>query len=408
VVIPVYFFKLKVRKGESLFLRERLGLKLPSVRNKGDSLWFHAVSVGEILSLQNLLREIKIRHPEWKIYLSTLTNSGMRLAKEKIFFADEIFFIPFDFKIAVKRYFNHLQPKVLILAESEFWPNLLREGRRQARAIILVNGRISPRSFRFYRKFRVLMVKVLRNIDYFSVQTEKDRKALEMIGVSPSLIEVTGNLKSEVKSPQFTDSEIEEMKKNIGLPLDYRVIVAGSTHKGEEEILIEVFSKGKRINPKIALILAPRHPERAKEVERLCTSFPLKTVCRKKVLPSSRWDILILDTLGELSTFYALCDAAFIGGSLIPWGGHNFLEAAFYKKPIFFGRHMENFSSLAEEFIRRGAARMICSREELLEFFLAENDELWREMGERAGEALNNLGGATEKTIEIIENFMLG
>ncbi len=406
IYIPLYFVRIKLIRRENLFLRERLGFRLKDVNTKRKSIWIHAVSVGEVLSLQNLIKKIKERHPAWIIHFSTLTNTGMRVAKEKLVDADHIFFIPIDFTHVVRKFFNILKPRVFILAESEFWPNLLREAKKQTKGVLLINGRISPQSFKRYIRFKFFAKKILKNIDLFLVQTERDKENLEEIGVNSGLVEVVRNLKSEVNLPLLTKEELLSLKRDLSIPVTKIVIVAGSTRKGEERKLLEAYARARSMREDLLLILAPRRPERFDEVERICQDFRFKVMRRTLVSPKTQWDVLILDTIGELAQFYALSDVAFVGGSLVPWGGQNLLEPAFCKKPIFFGPHMENFSFLAEKFVKSGAARIINRKEDLVEMFLIQDEKFLEEMGKKAKETLNSLQGATEKTIKAIEALM--
>jgi 3-deoxy-D-manno-octulosonic-acid transferase len=406
IYIPVYFVKIKLSRGESLFLRERLGLRLRDASTQRQSLWIHAVSVGEVLSLQNLIKRIKEKHPAWAIHFSTLTNTGMRVAKEKLVDVDHIFYVPLDFKHVVRKFFKTLRPSVFVLAESELWPNLLREAKKKTKGVLLINGRISSRSFKRYSRFKFIAKKILKNIDLFLVQTEKDKENLERIGVNSGAVEVAKNLKSEINLPPLTEEDLLRLKTDLSIPRTKRVIVAGSTRKGEERELIEAYSQAKSIEENLLLILAPRHPKRFDEVERICQDFPFKVTRRTQVSPNKQWDILILDTIGDLAHFYALSDVSFVGGSLVPWGGQNLLEPAFYKKPIFFGPHMENFAFLAEKFVQSGAARIINENKDLVEMFLTSDEKSLEKMGSSAKETLNSLQGATEITIKAIETMM--
>jgi 3-deoxy-D-manno-octulosonic-acid transferase len=401
-----YFVRIKLIRGESFFIRERLGHNLNRGISEKKAIWFHAVSVGEVLSLQNLIKKIKEKHPDWQVHFSTLTNTGMSVAREKLTDADHLFFVPMDFAFLVRKFFRALKPKVFVLAESEFWPNLIREAKKSTDGVLLINGRISPRSFKKYFRVRALTKKVLRDIDLFLVQTAEDKAKLERIGVSSELVRVTGNLKAEIDLPSFTPEDILGIKKNMSISASKKVVVAGSTRNGEERKLLESFVRAKKVREDLVLIMAPRHPERFAEVETLCQEFSLQAVRRTRVMPHSQWEVLILDTIGELAQFYALCDLAFIGGSLVPWGGHNLLEPAFYSKPVFFGPHMKNFAYLAEIFTGAGAARVAHEGKDLVEMFLMRDERILAEMGEKAKQTLISLQGATEKAIQAIEDMM--
>lgn len=405
VYIPVAFVRFHLLKREPLFLARRLGLRRLGIPPEGKVLWIHAVSVGEVLSLQNLVRTLKAKHPDWIMYCSCLTNTGYRLAKEKLE-ADGFFFIPLDFRWVVRRFFRHLRPEVLVITESEFWPNLLREAARLTRGVVLVNGRISDRSFSRYKRIKPFTRRVLSSINQFLVQTERDREMFVRLGIPPDRIHVAGNLKAEIDLPHFSAETLAILRSRLNIPDSARVVTAGSLHPGEEELLLEAFSRARKKNPDLRLILAPRHPSRAAEVEQECRRYPVALQKKSSPQLQPKWDVLIVDTLGELPEFYAVADAAFVGGSLVPVGGHNLLEPAYYAKPIFFGPHMQNFSHLAEIFIQMGAATVVRGLEDLARMFasLAENE--LQQAGEKARATLESLRGATEKTVRTIEKLM--
>jgi len=403
---PLYWVKLRLLRGESLHFKERLGLGLPSVDPSGKSCWIHAVSVGEVLSLGNLIRKLRDRHPDWIIHFSCLTHSGFHVAKTKLSGVDNFFFIPLDFKCLVNRFFKRLNPDLFILAESEFWPNLLRAAKKQARGVLLVNGRISHRTARRYKRFKFFVKKLLKNVDFFLVQTERERDILTEMDIGGDKIEVVGNLKAEIDLPFFSDLERNAFRNDIGILETHHVVVAGSTHKGEEDKLLRAMVEAQKKGVSVLLILAPRHLARVDEVRKLCAKHGLKCELRSKFGAGTPWDVLILDTMGELAQFYALSDAAFIGGSLIPWGGQNLLEPAFYSRPIFFGPSMENFAVLAETFVQSGAARMIHAPADLIQVFWPQDKEDLCRMGSKAKETLESLRGATDKTISAIERMM--
>jgi 3-deoxy-D-manno-octulosonic-acid transferase len=405
-LLPIYWVRNRFIRRESLHLRERLGWPLPDATAWNETLWIHAVSVGEVLSLQKLLERIRSRHPDWKVLVSSLTHSGLTLAREKLPQADGVICIPLDFRWNVRRFMRAIQPRVLVLVESEIWPHLLREAGRWARSVLVINGRISARTGRRYFRVKRLMRRVLEPVDLFQVQTPADRSRLEEIGIEPERIQVCGNLKAEISLPVFGSEEVERRKRALGLAESHGVVVAGSTHRGEEEPLLRAFAAARKSRPGLRLILAPRHIDRIPEVIRLMGSQGVRACLRSGVKPEDDWDALILDTLGELAEFYALADAAFIGGSLIPWGGQNLLEPAFYAKPVFFGPHMNNFAHLVEIFLRNDAARVVKGEGELEAMFLMENRSELERMGARARKTLESLRGATEHALNAIESGM--
>jgi len=404
--LPLYVVRARLVRRESICLAPRLGLGLKPAPSGRKTLWIHAVSVGEVLSLQSLVRKIKKEHPEWIVLFSSLTPSGLRLAREKLVEADRVFTVPLDFRWIVRKFFARLQPDVFVLAESEFWPNLLREAGEKAKGVLVINGRISPKSFRRYLRVKPLIRRVLTSVDRFLVQSDRDRTFLLDLGVTPEKVEVAGNLKCDLEPPVVTVGEVEERRKQLGVPQGIRVVVAGSVRKGEETPLVEAFAAARREDGDVRLVIAPRHLERAAEAERICQKYGLSVSRRTTLKPGTEWDVLILDTFGELAFLYALSDRAFIGGSLVPWGGHNLLEPAFFGKPVFFGPHMENFAHLAEAFLQAGAARLVVTHRDLVDMFSSARDEELREMGKRAREALRSLQGATEKSLRAIEKWM--
>ncbi|MFQ6070327.1 MAG: 3-deoxy-D-manno-octulosonic acid transferase [Candidatus Aminicenantales bacterium] len=405
-LFPCYFFKKKIIRGESLNVKARLGWGLKPLRKGDNSFWIHAVSVGEVLSLQKLVAELKRRHSSWLINFSTLTPTGMKMAEEKLSGVDNFFYLPFDFAFALRKAYRLFSPKLLILAESEFWPNLLKIAKERKVNVLLVNGRISERSFRRYKALRFLAKKILNNVDLFLVQTEKDKERLEKIGVDSRKIRFAGNLKAEIELPIFSDKEVKRLKEELNIGAEEKVIIAGSTRKREEEELLRALAETKKLRRDLKLILAPRHLDRVDEVEKMSRNLGFRVERKTKLGSPQDWDVLILDTLGELARSYALSDMVFVGGSLVPWGGHNLLEPAFYAKPVFFGPYMKNFAFFAERFLASDAARIVNNWKDLALAFQDIGSKQQQEMGKRAKSTLNSLQGATEKTIGVIEKFM--
>lgn len=406
--LPFYAVRMKISRKGRVFLKERLGFRPPGPGAGKDSLWIHAVSVGEVLSLQNLVKDLKAAHPEWDIYFSSLTDAGIRQAENKLGSSARVFVVPLDFAGCVRRILRAVRPGVLVLAESEFWPNLLREASRATRGIILVNGRISERSFCRFRRFRSLAKKLLGRVEVFLVQTAEDKERLEKLGIDPGRIRVSGNLKCETRLPSFRAEDLGRMKDALGIGARSMVVVAGSTHKGEEEQLLEALYKARSRNADLRLILAPRHIERTADLEKMARGMGFRVERRTQAGRGAPWDVLLLDTIGELACIYAISDLAFIGGSLVDWGGQNLLEPAYYGRPICFGPHMNNFSHLAEIFVRNGAAKIVRNVEELETIMRLDGARELEEMGNRAKAMLGALSGATDMTVKAIEALMAG
>jgi 3-deoxy-D-manno-octulosonic-acid transferase len=405
-VVPAYFVRLRVLKREPLHLAERLGLKARTRPSDSPCLWIHAVSVGEVLSLQNLVHSLKAKHPGWEIAFSTLTNTGYRMAASKLRDVDHLFFVPFDFARPVRRVIRSLRPDLLVLAESEFWPRLLREAKRAGVPMLVVNGRISERTGRRLKRLRVFARPLLKNVDSFLVQSARDGERLKAAGVSADRLSVSGNLKCETRLPAYGPDAVRAFKAELSLSPDHKVLVAGSIHPGEDERLGRAFREARARRSDLVLVLAPRHPDKFDNVERIFSNGAFVVRRKSKLEPGQSWDVLILDTFGELTRFYALADVAFIGGSLVPWGGQNLLEPAYYGKPIFFGPHMKNFADLADTFVQGGAAKVVASDRDLEEMFQMADPDGLRRIGERARAILTSLQGATDITLAAIEGVL--
>ncbi|MGC2697846.1 MAG: 3-deoxy-D-manno-octulosonic acid transferase, partial [Candidatus Angelobacter sp.] len=339
-------------------LGERLGFVPARLKDaKPGSIWVHAVSVGEVLAVSRLITDFKGAYPETQIFVSTTTATGQRLARER--FGDErCFFMPLDIGFAVRGYLRTLQPWLLILAETEFWPNLLHLARKRGTVVAIVNARISDRSFPRYRRFRWFFSRVLSQVDLFLAQTAVDAERLREIGAAPERVRVSGNLKFDI-SPGSPSKLTQDLRQAISK--DPPVIVCGSTAEGEEALLLEAFKLVQRQFPQVVMILAPRHPERFDKVADVITSLDLPSVRRSAWTAGVPLDggIFLLDSVGELASVYALANIAFVGGSLVPTGGHNILEPAQYGATIVVGPHTFNFREIVNIFETGHAIRTV-------------------------------------------------
>jgi len=403
---PVYYVKNLLKKKKALNFNARFGLGIQGKQLPHPSIWFHAVSVGEVLCLRRLVQELKQRHPDWSIYCSTLTETGQKTAVDNLKSVDQFIYVPVDLGWVVKRFFKILQPSLFAVVETEIWPHLLRGAKRNTNGVLMVNGRVSSASARKYSKVRWFIRCVLKNVDCFLMQTEEDSQRLSCLGVESDRMKIIGNLKSDIILPEMDGSERATLRKELSLEQDIKVFIAGSTHPEEDTRLLQVYKKASSLNKSLFLILAPRHPHRAEEVSRVCRDLSLGCVRRSLMPAAGKWDVMILDTIGELTRFYDFSDCAYVGGSLVPKGGQNLLEPAFYAKPIFFGPHMENFAELADRFVQSKAARIVRDDEEIIEMFLLKDWNALLEMGKKAQKELQGLQGATDKTIQEIETFM--
>jgi 3-deoxy-D-manno-octulosonic-acid transferase len=418
IVLSPYFLYQALRHNKYVgSFGQRLGI-LPVSFNLDaeESIWVHAVSVGEVLAARPLISELKRRYPALRLFLSTTTMSGQQLARRSVSDVDAVFYFPFDWTFTVRRTLRLVRPRLFVMVETEIWPNLLRECRRQGIKTVLVNGRISHRSFPRYRFVRPLFRRVLGDIDRFCVQGEETARRLIDLGADASLISITGSLKFE--SLQATPAPTpgrgaERVLRFFHISPNRQVFLAGSTSKAEEEAAIvrafnRVRTSGACVNA--LLIIAPRHPERFGEVERLCRQEGL-SIARRTDLPidaEPKVDAVILDTIGELAALYQVATAVFVGGSLVPVGGHNILEPAVYAKPIVFGPHMENFREIAEAFVANGAAIQVRNERELQEAILGlMNDPVRRaRLGAAARALIDANRGARDKTMTVIADIL--
>jgi 3-deoxy-D-manno-octulosonic-acid transferase len=396
-------------------LSERLG-KLPcavlsAASGARGSIWVHAVSVGEVLAGLPLARAMKERFPERKLFVSTTTRTGQELARERMKFADGVFYFPMDWAFSVRRVMRVLQPGLIVILETEIWPNFLREARRAGVPVIFVNGRISEKSFKRYNALTGIFGEFLRwalnDAALFLMQSEKDAQRLLELGAVEERVEVTGNLKYDF-APPHTSAIGDWLEKQMAEQERWPVVVAGSVVEDEEEPVLAAFDIVERAWRRALLVLAPRKPERFDAAARIAEERGWKVARRSQLSLDApldeEADLLLLDTVGELAGLYRLADAVFVGGSLVPRGGHNILEPAVFAQPPVFGPHMENFQEMAAEFLAARAAVQVANERELGETWveLIRGEERRRRMGESAKALVEANRGATAKSLERI------
>jgi len=410
---PYYLWRLR---GKILSLpdwRERLGYLparlAPAARTEDSgALWVHAVSVGETLAAARLVWDLQREFPERKLFLSCVTRAGREVGEKRFPGMAGHFYLPLDFRSSVRRVLGRLRPALLLIVETELWPNLLRAAHESGARVVLVNARLSDRSFRGYSLARPFMRRILECVDWIGAQTPKDAERFIQLGAVAERVDVTGNLKFDGEPPRITELA---GKLRAGLETSRRgpVIVAASTMPGEEPILLQAWNEIRTQHPQAILILAPRHPNRFEEVSRLLSgagrTFVRRTTLEKNSQEFARQlaapETLLLDTIGELAGIFELADIVFVGGSLVPTGGHNLLEPAYWGKPILYGPHMENFRDIAQLFTRAGAAVQVSNSSDLARVILQlmRDDERRRKMGDRAAQLMEEGLGATERTM---------
>lgn len=398
----------KYREG----LAERMG-RVPTFpdRHGRPAIWLHAVSVGEVLAVSRLAGELDRAFPEFYLLISTTTRTGQELARQR-FGAERVFYCPLDLPWAVRTYLNALQPRLLILAETEFWPNLLSGCFRRGIPVAVVNARVSDRSWPRYRRLKRLWRPFLSQIARVLAQSETDAERLLGLGCLADRVSVAGNLKFDVRAA----AEADATRLLKALAGGMRFVVAGSTLEGEEAALLEAWPRILSADSKLVLVLAPRHPERFTAVAVLLERSGVSWVKRSDWRPEGEsslqplrpGQIVLLDSIGELASVYSLATVTFVGGSLIPAGGHNPLEPAQFGVPIVMGPNYVNFRAIAENLLAHDALR-IATKKELASTLIAllKDPAAAGPMGERARHVFDQQAGATGRCLEALRELLL-
>lgn len=394
-------------------LSQRLGFLPLSVNvDREPSIWVHAVSVGEVLTTRALVQDLKDRYPHLKLFLSTTTLTGQQVARSRVPRVDGVFYFPFDLPWVVARTLNLLQPKLFVMMETEIWPHLLRQCRTRGIRTILVNGRISGRSYPRYRLARRFFRRVLADIDVCCMQSAESARRLVEIGADRARVSVTGSLKFDSMdwAAGVAARGQDRVLRFFRVPEQRLVLIAGSTLRGEEPPVFAAFHRLRLAHPGALLVVAPRHPERFGEVEQRARDEGFRVV-RRTDLPidaDPRADVVILDTIGELGRLFQVATLAFIGGSLVDAGGHNILEHAVFGKPIVFGESMHNFAEIADSFLSAGAAVQVRSAAELTSVLvdLAADPVRRASLGAAARALVEANRGARDRTLTAIDALL--
>jgi len=411
ILVPYYLIR-GVRYGKTRRgIRERLG-SYPDGFIDGlhgrQVIWVHAVSVGETRAAAPLLGALRARYPDAVLLLSHVTETGREVALQ-VTEADHCIFFPFDLSWVVRRVLRRIRPAVVVLMETEIWPNFVRAARHEGIPVLLVNGRISDRSLRRYRLAGTLLQQVLADISVFCMQTALDARRMRLLGAPPERLLVTGNLKFDMPEPPLAVTSCSELRQRFRVPADSLIWVAGSTHAGEEELVVDVYRQLLDKHPNLFLILVPRRPERIRQVVDELDKSQVHNILRSTIAsdeqPLQPGDVLLVDTIGEMLTFYAMADLVFVGGSLVPVGGHNILEAALLAKPVLFGPHMQNFKEIAGLMRKAQGGLPVADRDDLYHQvrLLLDNPAERRRLGENGHNLLLQNRGATARTLVEID-----
>lgn len=370
-------------------------------------VWIHAVSVGETKAILPVLRLFKERHPEVKVLFSTVTQTGNRTAeKDASGLIDALIYFPLDLSWVVKKVLREVRPKTFIVVEKEIWPNIFNALERSSVPIIVVNGTISDRSFRRFSRFRPVFKDIFGKVSFFCARTDEDRKRAIGSGVKEDRAETTGNIKFDIKPISPDEGYLDSLKKALDIKTGSPVIVAGSTHPGEEDIVLEAYKSLSGEFKGLKLILAPRHPERFTEVESLIKKTGLSYSRRSS---GGCGDIVLLDTVGELLVVYSFATVAIVGGSLVDGiGGHNLLEPALFGKPVVYGPYLTSYLYMAEMLEGAGGGVRVRDGNELFKSLktLLSDERSREKAGENARRVVEENRGAAKRTVEVIERFL--
>ena len=371
-------------------------------------IWLHAVSVGEVVAATELIREMRKALPDWVIAVSTTTETGQKLARERLGGESPVFYLPLDFAVLARRYLKALHPELLVLMESELWPNLMKECANAGIPIAVINARISDRSFPRYRRLKGLWTPLLKHVSLFLAQSEETASRLIQIGAPAERVHTSGNLKYDIRATDETAMTVLLREK---IPVGTKVLVAGSTLEGEEKMLLEAWTKVLEITPGAVLILAPRRTERFDIVGGLVEAAGFDVVRAGKLQPGEvalgQEGVILLDTIGDLASVYSLGTAAFVGGSLVPMGGHNPLEPARFGVPVIMGESWENFREIIASMQAAKAVHIIAAPD--LANAITEmltNEDRAKEMGRRGQAVFTAQAGATRRTLDALVGLL--
>lgn len=374
-------------------------------------IWIHAVSVGEAIAAKPLIKAIRQKFPEHKIVLSNVTETGHEIAAG-IADVDLAIYFPFDLSFIVARALRAIKPCCVVIVETEIWPNLLRTARRMGVPVMLANGRISDRSFNRYMKLEWAFRHILPDFAALCMQSAEDARRIAAMGAPAADVHVTGNLKYDIPVLSPSAGQRRALRQRYGLPADLPVFIAASTHQGEEEQVADAYRKILSGGAALTMVLVPRHPERAPDVSAMLAGRGI--ICRLRSTLSAEpeplrvGEVLLVDTIGELMDLYSASDMAFVGGSLVPVGGHNVLEPASCKLPVLFGPHMHNFREISQLLLARDGAVQVADAEELAETLrsMLTDPVRCRVLGENAAGLLTENAGATGSHLDIMAALM--
>lgn len=410
--IPIFLYRTIVqdKRLANLFQRFSPPTVVPVPASNNPILWIHAVSVGEVKAVEPLIR--KLAPNSHKIFISTTTHTGQNFAQTMFSEQATIFYFPMDWQWLCRLYLERIKPSAVLLMETEIWPGFISAAFSLGIPTLLINGRISDCSFRRYRRTRFFFTPLLKQISHFCMQTPQDKERILELGVSPDRVNQMGNLKYDY---QLNESEektamVQQLRRILKPTVDDLLLICGSTREGEEKMLFKIFQNLTEEFPSLRMLLAPRHPHRIEGISRLLKNYQFNHTLRSQLVSEeiSLPQIVLLDSIGELAYLYQLADVVFVGGSLVPTGGHNIIEAAYFAKPILFGPYMGNFREISSTFLESYASLQVQSETELTPKIrdLLQDSRTRRWLGRNARKVVRDNQGAVERTAQIVQQYI--
>lgn len=406
IILPIWLI-LGLFKPKLVFgFKEKLGLFQTPLLKKAKTIAFYGVSVGEVIAIENLIKKTRETFPQINIILLTGTKTGQEIAHKKLgATCDFISYFPFDFPFCIKLFLKKVKPDAVFVAETELWPNFANIMKKQNLPLFIINGRISDRTYKSYKKLSFFFAPILKKYTNIFTQSKQDNEKLISIGANPKTTAVMGNLKFDIQKPN-TD-ELNFDRNSV-----YKILIAGSTHSGEDEIILEVFEKLKKEHQELKLIIAPRHPERNESVFKLLQKTGFSCGKRSEKANFEQNEVILLDTMGELGKFYSVCDIAFIGGSFNKKGkgigGHNPLEATIFNKPTVSGPSTHNFKDIYSILTSSDAGKIVKTPEELKDYIkmLLENEAFYQKVTKDCENVFEENKGALEFVIKVLQTLV--
>lgn len=411
VWVAYYLWRVLVSGQSRASWRENLG-HMPLLCNRPPAqklVWIHAVSVGEVVASLTIQDEIRRIMPDAFILVTTITKTGNDIACKSAKFANAVSYLPMDYPFFINRAFSRIRPDALVLMEAEIWPNLLATARRRRVPMVLANGRITDKAMHSGPIWRWLGAWAYANIDHCCMQTEDDAERIRSLGAHPDAVQVTGNTKFDQEGSHLAEKAVLALKTDLGIGAESLVFVAGSTNPGEDEPMLSAFQTMRDSMPGLQLILAPRQTERGAEIRTMAENRHIRCAQRSRErVFAPETDVLILDTLGELAKVYAVGDITFVGGTLVPKGGHSIVQPILQGKPVFFGPHTFKTRDIAEMAISAGVGFEIKDADELAELgsALLDDPERRKSINDKCRQLAADNGGASLRCAEIITQLM--